>query len=158
MEAMEMDALVALVQVIARTCYRFKSITPLSHSYVNARPGNEWARPYSQRDESSHALRDIFGWSRPFRQDSVPTEIFYLMRRANILEPYQDGWRSKVRLSTLGEQLYLHSSYPTTDEHSVFFGPDTYRYVQHIQYALAGRVSAVNRAADIGSGGAELPP
>ena len=152
MEVIEMDALLALLRAVAHTGYRFKSITPLSHSYVNARPGNEWARPHSQAGGVGQGLRDIFGWSRPFRQDAVPAEIFYLMKRANILEKFHDGWRSKVRISSLDEVLYLHSPYPTTDEHSVFFGPDTYRYVQHIQHTLSVRAAGVNRAADIGSG------
>ena len=152
MEVIEMDALLALLRAVAHTGYRFKSITPLSHSYVNARPGNEWARPQNQSAGNDQALRDIFGWSRPFRQDAVPAEIFYLMKRANILDKFHDGWRSKVRISSLEDVLYLHSPYPTTDEHSVFFGPDTYRYVQHIQHTLSVRAAGVNRAADIGSG------
>jgi len=151
MEGIEIDALLALVRAVARTGYRFTSITPLTHSYVNALPGREWARNHEEIGGVG-ALRDIFGWSRPFYKNSVPTEIFYLMKRANILISFGEGWRSAIRISSLGEQLYVHSPYPTVDEHSVFFGPDTYRYVHQIQRALAGRETAINRAADIGSG------
>jgi methylase of polypeptide subunit release factors len=37
-------------------------------------------------------------------------------------------FRSLIRFSTIGELLFAHSSYPTSERDSVFFGPDTYRF------------------------------
>ena len=48
-----------------------------------------------------------------------------------------DGWRSALRVSSLGDQLYFHSAYPTCEPNAVFFGPDTYRFLRALQAELA---------------------
>ncbi len=135
-------ALLALARALQAAGYRFTTVTPATHDRVNRRPGNQWAIEPS----------GIFGWSRPFRVEQLAPEWLVLMRQAEVLERYQDGWLSRVRFSSLGRQLFVHSAYPTAETDAVFFGPDTYRFAQAIQAHLAGRHGALRRAADIGCG------
>ncbi len=128
-----------LARAVQATGYAFVTPTPASHARVNARPGAEWAA----------TLRDVFGWSRPFRTGTVSPGIHALMARAGVLAPHGDGWRSLVRLSCLDGLLFMHSAYPTEAADAVFFGPDTYRFAQAI---LAVRGRPVARAVDIGCG------
>jgi len=136
------DALLRLATAVRATCYRFVTVTPATHARVNARPGNAWAR----------GLEDVFGWSRPFRPEILPPGLFDLMRRAGVAVPHGEeggGWRSSVRLSSLGGGLFLHSAYPTAESDAVFFGPDTYRFAAAVEAHLERRSSPVRRAVDI---------
>ena len=135
------EALTELAQLVRAGGYRFVTPTPATHARVNARAGNEWAGD----------IRGVFGWSRPFYPDVLPPAVFAAAQAAGILERHGDGWRSRMRLSTLDGLLFVHSAYPTTAAHSVFFGPDTYRFAQAITQALEG-MGAVRRAVDIGCG------
>lgn len=136
------DALLELARAVAAAGYRFVTPTPATHARVNARTENAWARD----------LRDVLGWSRPFRAEILPPNLFALMRDAGILRPDGSGWRVDLRLSSLGDLLFLHSAYPTTAADSVFFGPDTYRFARAIEAALASRPAPVHRIVDIGCG------
>ena len=63
--------------------------------------------------------------------------------------------RSRVRFSTLGDQLFVHSAFPTEAADAVFFGPDTYRFARTIRESLADlppRPRPRCRVADIGAG------
>jgi SAM-dependent methyltransferase len=134
------DALLRLAAAVRATGYSFITVTPATHARVNARPANAWAR----------GLEDVFGWSRPFRHEVLPSALFDLMRRAGVALPHgEGGWRSSVRLSTLGGELFLHSAHPTTEPDAVFFGPDTYRFAAAVAAHLETRSSPVRRAADI---------
>ena len=135
----ETERLANLARLVQSSGYQFVTPTPATHARVNARPGNGWAQ----------TLRDVFGWSRPFRGGVMPPEIVDAMHHAAVIEPLEDGWRSTVRLSTLDGMLFLHSAYPTTAADSVFFGPDTYRFADAIAPVL-GR--PVHRAVDVGCG------
>lgn len=136
------EALLQLAQQVRATGYHFVTITPLSHARVNRRPGNEWARDAA----------GVFGWSRPFGEGVLPPEWMELMRRAGALSPHGGGWISRVRFSTLGGQLFVHSAFPTAEADAVFFGPDTVRFAAAIEGALAGGLAEVRRVADIGCG------
>jgi SAM-dependent methyltransferase len=127
---------------VRETGYRFVTVTPATHERVNRRPGNAWAR----------SLADVFGWSRPFRAGVLPEPLFDLAQRAGVLAPHEDGWRSLVRLSSLDDELFVHSAYPTTDVEAVFFGPDTARLVDAVIAHVNGRKSPIRRAVDIGCG------
>ena len=135
-------ALLQLAQALKEAGYRFTAVTPATHARVNCRPGNEWAVD----------LRGVFGWSRPFRDDLLPAPLFALMRGAGVAMRHDGGWRSRVRLSSLHDQLFIHSAYPTTDTDAVFFGPDTYRFTSALSSHLAVHDGAVRRAVDIGCG------
>jgi precorrin-6B methylase 2 len=136
------DALLALGQALQRAGYQFTTVTPATHRRVNGRPANEWAAD----------LRGVFGWSRPFREDTLLAEILALMRRAGVVAERKGGLCATVRASTIGERLYFHSAFPTRDEDAVFFGPDTYRYIAATKRAME-TMAPPARAVDIGAGG-----
>ena len=131
--------LLRLAQAVQHTGYEFVTPTPASHARVNGRSGAEWAQ----------TLRDVFGWSRPFRDGVLPPAIDAAARNAGVLEPFENGWRSTVRLSCLDGLLFMHSAYPTAAADAVFFGPDTYRFARAIGQH---RQERVGRAVDIGCG------
>ena len=137
----EDEALLALARAVRDTGYRFIAPTPATHERVNRRPGNLWAR----------GLADVFGWSRPFKDGALPGAMLDLLAAAGELERAGEGWRSRVRLSSLGGELFLHSAYPTVEADSVFFGPDTYRFAGALE-AWLDRGGPVRRAVDIGAG------
>lgn len=78
--------------------------------------------------------------------------ILDAMLSAGVIEQNGECLRSTVRVSSIGEDLYFHSAYPTTAADSVFFGPDTYRFVRQLQFALPSLAAEVQRCADIGCG------
>lgn len=135
-------ALLQLGHALQQAGYRFTTVTPLTHHRVNARPANAWAND----------LRDVLGWSRPFKEGVLPAQIAQLLHAADAVIAVPGGWRSTLRASTLGPQLFFHSAYPTTDANAVFFGPDTYRFVRSLEAELKACAPRIRRAADIGCG------
>ncbi len=136
------SALFRLACALRDGAYSFTTVTPATHERVNNRKGNEWATN----------LGGVFGWSRPFQIDILPPAIWELMNQAEVAVPHGEGWRSSLRLSSLGGQLFWHSAFPTTNDDAVFFGPDTYRYAAALQNLFASGLPAVGRAVDIGCG------
>jgi len=135
------DALLRLARALHESGYNFTTPTPATHERVNARPENTLAKN----------LTDVFGWSRPFRPDVLPTEIWKLMREAEVAVAHGDTWRSALRLSSLSGGIFWHSAYPTSEENAVFFGPDTYRYAAALQNFFASGKTFQN-AVDLGCG------
>ncbi|RYX92512.1 MAG: class I SAM-dependent methyltransferase [Comamonadaceae bacterium] len=123
--------------------YRFTTVTPATHARVNARPGARRAT----------CLRDIFGWSRPFEPALLPAGVLAMLEAAGVLREEDGLMRSTVRFSTLGDNIFMHSAWPTTGADTVFFGPDTYRFASLIQRAVS-RVEAgrIERIVDLGCG------
>lgn len=121
------DALLHIAGWLKTEGYAFTTVTPATHARVNRRP----------RAAVAASLRDVFGWSRPFPPGLLPPQVVDWLRAGGLLQAEGDGLlRSSVRFSCLDGQLFAHSAYPTTAEDAVFFGPDTYRFVQLIQQAL----------------------
>lgn len=135
-------ALLHLAQALRERGYHFITPTPLTHERVNQRIENELATD----------MAGVFGWSRPFQHELLPPALFSLMDQAGVLAPCDARWRSRVRLSSLDGQLFLHSAYPTDSPDSVFFGPDTYRFANAIQAHLNNHPGNIRRAVDIGCG------
>ncbi|MEU4423349.1 class I SAM-dependent methyltransferase [Actinoplanes sp. NPDC024001] len=135
-------ALVELGRRLKADGYRFTTVTPATHARVNRRPANARAR----------GPRDVFGWSRPFGPGVLPDSIVTVMDEAGVLDRSGDEWRSRVRFSSYDGELFVHSAFPTDDENSVFFGPDTYRMADAAAACLAAREQPVRRAVDIGCG------
>jgi methylase of polypeptide subunit release factors len=122
--------------------YRFTTITPASHARVNARP-----------HDAPPSLQDIFGWNRPFATSDVAEDVVLRLAEAGELETWQLMFRSGVRFSTLGEQLFVHSAFPTEQSDAVFFGPDTYRFARLVRHSLNGIGSRPSlRILDVGAG------
>ena len=141
--AAPLQALLHLGRALHERGYRFTTGTPLTHSQVNARKENAEA----------HDLVGVFGWSRPFKADLLDADLIELMRVADVLIEEGAQWRSAVRWSSIGEQLFVHSRYPTEQADAVFFGPDTYRFVRAIDAFLsASSTPPIQRAVDIGCG------
>jgi predicted O-methyltransferase YrrM len=129
------DRLFRLGRLLQEAGYRFTTITPESHARVNRRAGNERA----------HTLRDVFGWSRPFEASLLPPAMLQLLD----VERRDDGLlQSKIRFSTDEDKIFVHSAFPTTGADSVFFGPDTYRYLKLLRQLKP----KAKRAVDVGSG------
>jgi SAM-dependent methyltransferase len=127
----------------ARTAgYKFSPVTPLTNDRVNSRPENQWAKN----------LAGVLGWSRPFKRELLPRTLFELLCEAQAVEPTGDGWRSLIRISTLGRMYFLHGAYPTLAPDAVFFGPDTVRFVRAIQNHLTIARARIRRCVDIGCG------
>lgn len=135
-------ALLHLARELRTRGYHFITPTPLTHQRVNQRPENALAAD----------LPGVFGWSRPFQHELLPPPLFSLMDQADLLEPCQTRWRSRVRLSSLDGQLFVHSAFPTDTPDAVFFGPDTYRFASAIRAHLDERSGEVRRVVDIGCG------
>ncbi|MDM0032140.1 class I SAM-dependent methyltransferase [Variovorax sp. J22P271] len=136
-----LEALRLLAGALQTAGYRFTTVSPESH------------RRYLQRraHRAGANLRDIFGWSLSFAPEDLSSDIRSLAEEAGALTTSGGKLRSRVRFSTLGDSVYLHSAYPTLEPASVFFGPDTYRFISLIQRELAAR-PAVRRVVDIGCG------
>jgi precorrin-6B methylase 2 len=134
-------ALVELLHFLRLYSYSFTAVTPATHATVSQRAAPQRA-----------GLRDIFGWNRPFeRQDPEPV-LLTLLERAGAVDTIEDGrLRSRVRVASLGEDLFVHSAYPTDDVDAVFFGPDTYRFVRFVGEQLSSCHSP-RRIIDMGAG------
>lgn len=136
------ETLIKLGHRLVASRYRFITPTPLTHQRVNGR----------QQNQTALSLRDVFGWSRPFAEGLLPPDELDALIDAGIVAPHEQGFISRVRWSSLGELSLVHSAFPTTDEDSVFFGPDTYRFAQSIRDQLGKTFTPIKRAVDIGCG------
>jgi len=126
--------------------YNFTTITPASHQRIMAR-----ARDRGLQNDLR--LEDVFGWSLPFKPTDVPPAILSALAQAGALDERGSLLGSKVRYSTIGRQIFVHSAYPTETSDAVFFGPDTYRFARMVRHSLAGlKSSSTCRVIDIGAG------
>jgi methylase of polypeptide subunit release factors len=134
--------LVWLGKLLRRDGYNFVTVTPATHSRIVARSSLRRA-----------TLVDIFGWSRPFIEGDVPAPMMNALRDAGALIVHGREFRSAVRFSTLGDQIFAHSAFPTDQADAVFFGPDTYRFARAVGQ-LIGRMNLRPglRVLDIGAG------
>jgi methylase of polypeptide subunit release factors len=122
--AAEGDAAVLrdLIAYLKQQDYHFITPTPATHARVLARVDRQHATD----------LRDIFGWSLPFVRGLLDASLLGALEAVGLTEADGDLLRSRVRVSTLGPDLLVHSAYPTDDTHAVFFGPDSYRFARFI--------------------------
>ena len=134
--------------------YRFVTPTPATHQRVNARRASAEAR----------SLTGALGWSRPFRPGALP-ELERRLAGGGVLRRERDLCRSAIRCSSISAEasvspaaqepasLILHSAFPTLDPASVFFGPDTYRFIATLRQALRPARRVVDIGAGSGAGG-----
>jgi SAM-dependent methyltransferase len=149
------DAVAArgILELAFEAGYHFTTPTPLTHARVLANRAGDTARN----------LRDVLGWNLPFESSVLPPAFLSLMQRSGLLSTAGGQLRSKVRIASIGNDLFLHSAYPSTASDAVFFGPDTYRFVRLIHdtlrnaelegsdFAVAAR-ARVLRVLDLGCG------
>jgi methylase of polypeptide subunit release factors len=138
------DALHRLLLELKARHYRFVAVTPATH-----------ARVLERQRRGAATLRDIFGWNQTFQYDDVDPELLDLMKQAAIAERTEHGFRSTLRVASLGEDLFLHSAFPTDDPDAVFFGPDTYRFARFVaqQWPRKPPPQVVDMGAGSGAGG-----
>jgi methylase of polypeptide subunit release factors len=134
------EALLTLGFELKRGGYRFTSVTPATHNRVIAR-----------KPSSPPTREDVFGWSRSFDIGAVPAHHVELLGAAGELAKSGSMLQGRVRFSTLADQIFVHSAYPTEEPNAVFFGPDTYRFTRLIRQTLP-QVHAPLRLLDIGAG------
>lgn len=134
-------ALITLGRLLRSRGYRFVAVTPATHCRVLERPA------------TTSTLESIFGWNRPFDRAEVDDNIVELLEDAKSLEVESGLYRSSVRFATIGELLFVHSSFPTAEQDAVFFGPDTYRFVRLLRASIADMAASESmRLIDVGSG------
>lgn len=139
-------ALVELGRQLKRHGYRFITVTPETHRRNReraARSGSDGARN----------LRDVFGFSRPFAPALLPEPLWSLLQRAGCVRAVEDRYVAEVRFSSLGDDLFVHSAYPTDSTDAVFFGPDTYRYGRWLRDVVPRAGRLVDVGAGSGAGG-----
>ena len=136
--------LLLLLDMLGQRGYTFVTPTPASHARVLARADRKQAQ----------SLTDVLGWSLPFAPQLLDREIRDLLERADAIEAAENGLlRSRIRVSSLMGDLYLHSSYPTDGRDAVFFGPDSYRFARLIQEELSREPAGPHaHILDIGTG------
>ena len=137
---LDTDAGVRLLSILKSQGYHFITTTPATHRTVLRRPGKALASD----------ARDVFGWSLPFAAQVLSPDLFAALRAAGGLREDALGWRSAYRVSSLGEDLFLHSAFPPSAEDAVFFGPDTYRFARLLRQVVGS--GEVGRLVDIGTG------
>lgn len=133
-------ALQSLLTLLKAAGYRFTTPAPSTHCRVLMRRTGQTARD----------LADVFGWNMRFEDGLLPTDILAALHAAQGVTREGRQWVSRYRVASLDEHLFAHSAFPTA-KHSVFFGPDSYRFAHFIQRA-ARSLQAGARILDIGAG------
>ncbi|OTG69750.1 methyltransferase small domain protein [Acinetobacter sp. ANC 4169] len=137
----QQQALLFLLGYLKQQNYRFTTITPLSHQRILSRNSNT--------QNKAITLRDIFGWNLAFAEADLEPALFAVLEEHQLIHFHEHQWRSHVRVSSLDDELFIHSSFPTLAADSVFFGPDTYRFVYHLKQYLAARPHSFKRAVEL---------
>jgi hypothetical protein len=135
------EALLDLLGALRAADYEFVAVTPETHRRVLERDPGRVARD----------LREAFGWSLPFEESLLPAPVRDALDRSGMAERDGGLLRSRVRVASVDGGLFLHSAFPTDSADSVFFGPDSYRYVRFLAAELP-RLAPPRRLVDIGAG------
>jgi methylase of polypeptide subunit release factors len=131
-----------LLNVLDSLNYDFFAPTPASHSRVLEREGRE----------VGDNLLDLLGWSRRCRSDDLPEPVLRALEEAGFLERSANGLvASRVRVSRVFGNLFIHSRYPTVEHDAVFLGPDSHRFGDYILRNIEG-LPVKPRVLDYGAG------
>lgn len=137
----EDEGLLDLLRALGAADYRFVTVTPETHRRVLER----------DPDRLAQDLRGVFGWNLPFEASLLPAPVRDVLERSGMAEREGHLLRSRVRIASVEDRLFLHSAFPTDAADSVFFGPDSYRYARFLAAELP-RLGSVRRLVDIGAG------
>src|SRR5688500_225660 len=99
------DALLSLLNELASTGYEFVTVTPETHGRIISRATKAQAKD----------VRDIFVWNLPFSEATIPPGMFELLEAAGAIAREGELYRSKLRVASLGDRLFLHSAFPTDE-------------------------------------------
>jgi len=133
------DALVALGRSLREEDYRFITVTPETHERI-------WNRHPAALAKDA---REVFGWNRWFLPSILSPRLFAHLEASGELDRSGALCRSRVRAATFHDLTILHSSFPTAQADSVFFGPDTYRFSRVLDWA---RQEPARLGVDVGCG------
>ena len=133
------DALLQLLAELRDLNYHFIAVTPATHARVLGRP------------RSQPTLRDIFGWNCTFGEHEIEPQLLALLRCSGFIDETDGHLRSRIRVASVGQDLFLHSGFPTDSADAVFLGPDTYRFTRFVARQLE-MLPAPAWIVDMGSG------
>jgi SAM-dependent methyltransferase len=134
-------ALLGLLRRLGETSYQFTTPAPTAHRRILLRRGRVEAR--------NHA--DLFGWNLPFRETTLEPDMLELMAAGGVLRQQGAVLISAVRVATVGEHLFLHTGFPVPKKGNVFFGPDSYRFVDFLRAELP-QLAPGATVLDVGAG------
>lgn len=137
----QQQALLFLLDYLKQQDYRFTVITPLSHQRILDRNKNT--------KNKGLTLRDIFGWNLAFAETDLEATLFSILKENQLIRFQDSQCLSNVRVASLDDELFIHSSFPTIQHDAVFFGPDTYRFVYHLKQYLAGKAQSFKRGLEL---------
>lgn len=135
-------ALEQLLRHLDRLGYDFVTPTPATQAIVVAR----------RAGQAASNLRDLLGWSLPFRSGDIDSDVERLLLGAGALGGPPGSLRATIRVSRLHDRLFVHSAYPTNAADAVFFGPDSYRFADLVRDELATHSAQPSVIVDIGTG------
>jgi methylase of polypeptide subunit release factors len=136
------DRMLELIGAELRSAgFSFTTVTPATHAIVVGH----------RRTTQAPDLRDVFGWNRSFLREEIRRDLFEQLKRANALEDIGGRWKARIRYASLDANVFVHSGYPTLASDAVFFGPDSYRFVQFVRREVADLPQGA-RVFDIGCG------
>lgn len=143
MNELQKENLIEVGHFLNSVDFQFTAITPASHRRILERDGARF-------DEASEgeSLPQLFGWNKKVRKSNFSEKSMRTFERAGIIEDHGDFIKSRVRFSTLNGHIFMHSGFPTESVDSVFFGPDSYRFVNF----LTRKIESAKKIADIGAG------
>lgn len=145
MTDIEINSWSEIAEALKNRSYSFTTVTPESHRRLIERNG-------VSNDASLDIFRRLFGRSLPVVAAELPQSILRSLESAGV--PVLKGLvRSPMRFSTLDSLLFMHSAFPTTGADSVFFGPDTYRYVRFLKSKIKRASTVVDIGCGSGAGG-----
>lgn len=133
------DTLVCIGITLKQAKYKFSTITPNSHARILARYKDE-----SVEKDSEGLLREVFGWNLAFspligNTPSLSPLVTQLQQQGLLLNTKNEV-KSAIRFSTFCDPstalLFAHSSFPTVESNAIFFGPDTYRFLNYTRKSI----------------------
>jgi methylase of polypeptide subunit release factors len=89
-------------------------------------------------------------------ENLLPEPVTELLTRSGRCVRRGDSIQSLVRFSSLDGSLIMHSAFPTSEANSVFFGPDTYRFVRFLKSKIKSIRSILDLGCGSGAGGIAL--
>jgi SAM-dependent methyltransferase len=144
-------ALLRIGEHLKENHYRFVTVTPVTHRIVIARSADHY-----KADTYQDTLRDFFGWNREVDKKLLSASLIELLSLVGSTIEQDGKIKCRLRFSTIGEEIFLHSGYPTDQKNSVFFGPDSYRFSRFILAKIKHAKSILDIGCGTGVGGISL--